>query len=72
MKRLPVIVVSAVLLSSPLLACTTVTDEMESTFPCILDGKQVGTYTRALQTDGTLVYIFDEGCNRPYLPSSTN
>lgn len=31
--------------------------------PCLVDGKKVGTFTRSLKTDGTLVYVFDEACN---------
>jgi hypothetical protein len=48
----------------PLLGCSTVTEETTVERPCLVDGKQVGTYTRSLKTDGTLVYVFDEACNR--------
>jgi hypothetical protein len=47
-----------------LLGCATVVEETKVEFPCVVDGKQVGKYTRALMTDGTLVYVFDEACHR--------
>jgi hypothetical protein len=48
-----------------LLGCATVIEETKVELPCVVDGKQVGTFTRALKTDGTLVYVFDESCSGP-------
>jgi hypothetical protein len=48
-----------------LLGCATVIEETKVELPCVVDGKQVGTFTRALKTDGTLVYVFDESCSDP-------
>ena len=39
-------------------------EETKVELPCVIDGKQFGTYTRALRTDGTLVYVYDEACIR--------
>lgn len=55
-----------------LLGCATVMEETEVEFPCVVDGKQVGTYTRALRTDGTLVYVFDETCSRVLSRTTAN
>ena len=31
--------------------------------PCLVDGREVGYYTRTLQADGTVAYTFSEGCS---------
>lgn len=54
---------SCALLVSALLGCSTLLEETKVELPCLVDGKKVGTFTRSLKTDGTLVYVFDEACN---------
>ncbi len=55
-----------------LLGCASVLEETKVELPCVVDGKQVGTYTRALKTDGTLVYVFDEACRGSASESTIN
>lgn len=55
---------SAALLVRPLLGCATPLKEKKVELPCLVDGRQVGSYTRALKTDGTRVYVFDEAWTR--------
>jgi len=42
-----------------------VVEETKVELPCVVDGAQVDTCTRAVKTDGTLVYVFGEACSRP-------
>ena len=55
-----------------LLGCATVVEETKAELPCVVDGTQLGTYTRALKADGTLVYVFDEACSRAPSRTPTN
>jgi len=56
-------------LGTALVACSARPAPNSVTMPCIIDGKEVGTYTRKTNPDGTFVYVFSEGCSSGSKPS---